>query len=230
MATCTVCSNAAVLEIDKLLASGSSVRQVARMFGIPRTTLARHTGHIAAASTKFAVIEGQGGPQRAIDPLDEAFALAERARTPRERLRALEQVRAATKLRLRGIGDPDSESRDLLDDNIRSAMAAYRDAGDFETSARALSGWREAITQRLGARQPEAISTGLLVTLSGGEPLGEPAPMTMSAERYWAGVPTRYRDLERFQVERTIKLHLRRRAPPEEIKVRDMAGAVVWAR
>lgn len=100
---CTVCSNAQVAQIDALLTSGSSVRAVARIHGLARSTVARHRGHISAARARLAVIQGQGDPLGPPDPLSEAFALAERARTPRERLRALEQIRAASKLRLRGI-------------------------------------------------------------------------------------------------------------------------------
>jgi hypothetical protein len=74
------------------------------------------------------------GPPPA-DPLEEAFALAERARTSRERLRALEQVRAATKLALRGRTDITDEDRRLLAANVEEAMSAYRASSDFETQA-----------------------------------------------------------------------------------------------
>ena len=62
------------------------------------------------------------------------------------------------RLRLRDVSDIDAEDRELLDANIRSAERAYRDAPDFETAARALSGWREAPAQRLTAPQrPDVI-------------------------------------------------------------------------
>src|SRR4051812_44219672 len=98
---CTVCSFPHVGQVDVLLSTGTSLRKVSRMYGVARSTLARHRGHIAAASAPFAVIPGQGDPPGTPEPLSEAFALAEKARTPRERLRALEQVRAASKLQLR---------------------------------------------------------------------------------------------------------------------------------
>jgi hypothetical protein len=90
--------------------------------------------------------------------LGEAFKLAEKARTARERLRALEQVRRATKLRLRGVTDLDVGDHELLDNNIRAAEDAYRAAPDFETAARALSGWREALAQRLDAVRRPTVS------------------------------------------------------------------------
>jgi hypothetical protein len=234
---CTVCTNPQVNEVDVLLGSGTAVRQVARMFGIPRTNLARHARHVAPTSAPFGVIHGGDGPPGPPDPLAEAFLLAERARTPRERLRALEQVRAATRLRMRGVEDPDREHRDLLDDNIRQAEAAYRDAPDFETAARALSGWREALLQRLDAvRAPGMIEVPVTVTLAGGKPLpdAKPATAAMSPEVYWKGVPQRLRDPERFDVHRVIRLafsHVRDPGPGEDVKVYDRAtGALVWAK
>jgi helix-turn-helix, Psq domain len=63
MSRCTVCSNPLVSEVDLLLATGSSVRKVAQLYGIPRATLARHKAHIAPTSGKFAVISGPDGPK-----------------------------------------------------------------------------------------------------------------------------------------------------------------------
>jgi hypothetical protein len=148
---CTVCANAQVAAIDHLRGTGTSVRAVARLYGRAKTTVARHAQHVAPTSAKFAVIVGADAQTGTPAPLSEAFRLAERARTARERLRALEQVRAATKLALRGRNDLDAEDRELLDANISAAEAAFRDASDFETAARALGGWREALHQRLDA-------------------------------------------------------------------------------
>ena len=145
---CTICTNPQVSEVDVLLSSGTPIRQVARVYGLARSTVARHARHVAPTSGSLGLIRGGDGPSGTPDPLAEAFLLAERARTPRERLRALE-VRSATRLKLRGVTEPDREARGLLDDNIAQAEAAYRNAGDFETSARALSGWREALLQRI---------------------------------------------------------------------------------
>jgi len=111
---CTVCSNPHVSEVDVLLATGSSVRKVARMFPIPRTNLGRHKAHVVPGPRPFAVIDTNDGPPGPGDPLSEAILLAERARTPRERLRALEQVRAATKLSIRGRADLGNDELELL--------------------------------------------------------------------------------------------------------------------
>jgi hypothetical protein len=182
---------------------------------------------------RFALIRTPDDPFGPADPLSEAIALAARARTPREKLRALEQVRGATKLKLRGV-ELDPEDRALLDRNLAESVAAYEAAGDFETQARALSGWREAILHRLEAvRAPNAVETRLQVTTSDGEPLGEGASVAIAPSDYWQGVPSRFRDVDRFTVERTIKLAfgiVARGAPADvDVRVRDAAGALVFA-
>jgi hypothetical protein len=231
---CSVCANPQVSEVDLLLSTGTSVRQVARLTGIPRTTLGRHAVHIAPTSRKLGLIPGQAGPDGPADPLAEALLLAEKARTPRERLRALEQVRAATRLRLRQVDDPDEEDRSLLDSNIRAAEAAFRDAPDFESAARGLSGWREAIAQRLDAvRQPGSVEVSYGFVMPGREPLPSEKPRTSKnpLSVYFQDVPRRFRDVDRFQVNRTIHLTWPGTDPlPHEIRVVEKAtGATVWA-
>lgn len=229
---CTICQNPQVSEVNVLLSSGTSIRKVSQLYGLSRSTVARHEAHLQPVGSKFGVIRGEGVPDGPGDPLAEALLLAERARTPRERLRALEQVRSATKLRLRGVSDPDPEDRELLDRNIAQAEAAFRDASDFETTARALSGWREALNRRLDAmRVPEAIEMPLVVTYPGSEPQANPAMVNMRLDSYFKGVPMRFRDLDRYTVRRTIKLAFGKSTPVEEVKVREVAsGLVVWAK
>lgn len=208
---CTVCDFEQVIEVDALLGSGSSVRSVARLYGLSRTTVGRHVAHATPASRRFAVIEKTGGPDRPTDLLAEAFRLAERAKMPRERIRALEQIRSATKLRLRGVSDIEVEDRELLDSNIRSAEAAFRDALDFETAARALSGWRESILQRLDAvKAPKGIPMQFRLAFTDEEgslsepaaPRREPAAFLMPLADYFRGTPRRFHDPDRFCVER----------------------------
>lgn len=228
---CTVCGNAQVTEVNVLLASGSPIRQVARMFGLARSTVGRHAAHVAPTSKPFGLIRTGDVPLGPPDPLAEALLLAERARTPRERLRALEQVRGATRLRLRGIEDPDQEAIRLVDRNVLEAELAYRDSGDFETQARALSGWREALLQRLEAiRVPGSVSVPIVVRLCDGTSLGESAPVSMPLERYFAGVPKRFRDPDRYVVHRTVALSLTGNGT-ERIKVYEAAnGALAWSK
>jgi hypothetical protein len=238
---CSVCSLRQVAEVDVLLATRTPVRQVARMFGLSRTTVGRHREHIAPTSKPFAVIRATDGPPGPPDPLAEAFLLAERARTPRERIRALEQVRAATRLRFRGVADLDADDHELLDGNIRAAEAAYRDAADFETAARALSGWREAIVQRLDAvkaKAPEGIDTQVLVVFTDldgntSEPAAvrdEPATFEMPPKTYFRGVPKRFHDVERYRVERMVFLSFTDEAS-EALKVYEIGtNALVWAK
>jgi hypothetical protein len=227
---CSICAHALVSEVDALLASGTSARQVARMYALARSTLARHARHVPPGERPFAVIRGDDGPTGAPDPLSESFALAARARTPRERLRALEQVRGATRLALRGLrGEVDELHRDLLDSNVASAQAAYRDAPDFETAARALSGWREALLARLEAvRSPGSVAVPIRMALADGEPLGDGGPWQAPAEVYWRGVPRRFRDPERFAVQRILALRFGE-ASTESVQVYERAsGALAW--
>ena len=100
------------------------------------------------------------------------MALLKAAKTSRERLKALEQIRAATALRLRE-ADPDEEGLEQLDRNVAQAAAAYRDGTDsFEQAVRALPGVREAIRQRLDAvRADEVVEVPITVSLPDGTPL-----------------------------------------------------------
>jgi hypothetical protein len=202
------------------------------MHQLSRTTLGRHAAHVRELPRRFALIRSQDDPFGQADPLSEAIGLAARARTPREKLRGLEQVRAATKLKLRGI-ELDPEARALLDHNIGEAEAAYKAAGDFETAARALSGWRESLLHRLEAVETaDAIQTRLVVTWPGSEP-GDGVPLAMRPGDYWQGVPARLRDPDRFRVERVIRLRfavVSRGDPADvEVRVRDTDGVLVFA-
>jgi hypothetical protein len=144
------------------------------------------------------------------------------------------KVRAATKLKLQGIGDPDQESVALLDRNIAEAEQAYRYAGDFETTARALSGWREALRQRLEVvRAPGRIEVPVTVT-NGGTllpmPGSKPGTWKMAPEEYWAGMPAPFRNADRYAVQRTLRLQWGGDdEAAEDIKVREVStDALVW--
>ena len=193
--------------------------------------MTRHRGHVVPAARRLALIPGQGGQDGPGDPLGEALVLAGKARTPRERLRALEKVRAATKLKLRGISDPDRESLELLDRNIAEAEAAYKAGGDFETQARALSGWREALHRRLDALPAaESVEVPIVVTYPGSKPDDDPATARMLLADYFRGIPSNLRDPSRFSVKRTISLAFGKSTPAGvEVKVYDTRGVLVWA-
>lgn len=134
---------------------------------------------------------------------------------------------------MRGV-ELDPEDRRLLDRNIDEAEQAYRLASDFETQARALSGWRESLLHRLEAVQAaDAIHTRLIVSWPGSDPEAEGTPTAMRPGDYWQGIPARLRDVDRFRVERTIRLRFAVAAHGEpadvSIKVRDRDGVLVWA-
>ena len=233
MTRCTVCEHGERPSIDALTGlrehravGGPDVRRAADHPGPPQA-------HAHDLPSSVRPDPRRDWPTGQADPLAEAISLAARARTPREKLRGLEQVRAATKLRMRGV-ELDPEDRRLLDDNIAEAEAAYKAAGDFETQARALSGWRESLLHRLEAVQAaDAIETRLIVSWPGSDPEAEGTALAMRPGDYWAQVPARLRDPDRFRVESTIRLRFAvvARGEPADvaIKVRDRDGVLVWA-
>jgi hypothetical protein len=203
------------------------------LYGLARTTVGRHRAHIAPTSSPFALIPGGGGPNGPTDPLAEAISLAERARTPREKLRALEQIRRSTKLALRGT-DLDEAGRELLAANVREAEAAYAASPDFETQARALSGLREAIFQRVtSSPTDQGIPTtmSLSFTDENGKVVipGKPGnSFSLSAAEYFRGTPARFHDPTRFMIERTVFLAWGGHGH-QDVRVRDLVtGGLVW--
>jgi hypothetical protein len=236
MRTCSVCSHSAVAEIDVLLAAGSSIRSVSRLHQVPRSTLARHKQHAHEIPRRLGVIRGEAGQSGPLDPLAASFELAARARTERERLKSLEAIRGATALLIRASqGEPDAEALQLLSRNLDEAAAAFRSgSSSFEQSIRALQGLREAVRQKLDSRRaPDPIQTRLVVGYPGSDPETEGTPLAMKPADYWAGVPSKFHDVDEFTVERRVKLAfgvVSRGEPADvEVKVRNRRGALVWA-
>jgi hypothetical protein len=233
---CSVCENPQVRTADTLLETGSSLRQVSQIVGIPRSRLARHREHAQVTGSKLAAIPGGGVPPATLDPLTEALALSKRARTDREFLKAAEAVRSATALQVRALrgGDPDQDMLEQLDENIAEAAKLYRRIGGFENELRGLAGHREAIRLRLEAVKAGGTIEVPIRVLSGGKPVplpGVPGQGTwkLTPEQYFDGVPTRFRDPDRFTVHRTIQVRLDTESAVE-LKVYDENGALVWAK
>jgi len=238
---CSVCASPQVRTVDTLLGTGSSLREVARISGIPRTTLARHKAHAQVTASKLALIRnedvpgGSGGP---LDPLAAALVLSKRARTDRELLKAAEAVRSATALQVRALrgGDLDAAMLEQLDRNIVEAAELYRRVGGFENELRGLAGHREAVRLRLEAvKAPGVIDVPVVVTMADGTPVsGEQAgSWRVTTEQYFRGVPQRYRDPERFIVRRKVELQWPEfgRETVQEVKVYEVeTGALVWAK
>jgi hypothetical protein len=206
-------------EVDQLLGSGSPVRQVARLTGFPRATLVRHRDHANTATSEVRRHRGAGTdaqvalePAGPVDPLSAGYELAATAKTERERIKSLEAIRGATKLLLTGAADLDDEQRDLLDRSILAASVTFRASSTFDNQTRALQGLREAIRHRLDAvPAPDAITVLWVATLADGTPLegtlaGPTVEVATSPADYWHRVPSRFRDLERYVVNRSIAL------------------------
>jgi len=204
------------------------------MFGVPRSSMYRHASHVPPADRPVIVPPPPPEDPR-VDPLAAAFGLLEQAKTERQQLKALEQVRAATWLRVRELTEPDEETLEQLEANITAAEEMFRGTEGFEQAIRALQGVREAVGQRLRAvRQAETISYSYVIVSSRLNEDGsvtetgrsEPIEVELSAAAYWRGVPSRYRDATRYRVERDIQLQLD--APGlETITVRE-GDAIAW--
>lgn len=238
---CSTCRHVAVSQVDALLRSGTPVREVARLTGIPRSNVARHREHVEPSERRLGLVPpGPPEPDR-VDPLDEALAILSRATTQRERLRALEAVRSASWLILRQLGgDVDSQLLERLDSNVAAAEAAYRDQRGIESALYGLAGVREAIRQRIvAARGAQGVET--VLELIGGKVMGQAdselrslgfsSTFSESLEVYFAGIPQRYRDVDRFKVRRTIQMAFHPRDAVEEIQVFEVAsGGLVWVK
>lgn len=143
---CSICAHPSVEAIDADLLGGASIRSTAARWAVPRSSLGRHAGHTAVASTGAA---SAAGP----DQLSEALALLERAKTERERLRALESVRQAMRLELKdhrrsraALKDPSDTQLADLERNVAESWQAFEAVRDRQDLAeRALGGVRSAI-------------------------------------------------------------------------------------
>jgi hypothetical protein len=243
---CSICSSAMVNQVDELLGGGSSIRQVSRMTPFSRSALARHKAHARPLEARFGVIDGEAGSSGTLDPLGEAISLFRRASTTRERLRAAQGIRSATDLALRAAkGSVDAELLERLDANVVVAAEIYRSLDGFDSELAALAGHREAIAQRLKATQaapgdyvevvgnPKFYFTNLDGSTGPEMPDYDPDRPARSyrvpAERYWAGVPHRFRDLQRYRLERLVKLSFEHQNAGQDVKVYDWeTGVLVW--
>ncbi|MDP9300612.1 MAG: hypothetical protein M3P43_06930 [Actinomycetota bacterium] len=190
---CSVCESPQVTAVDADLAAGASIRAVSRQYGLSRSTVARHRAHTAPSVP----LPASG------DPLEEAARLFERAGSERERLRALEAIRAALDLELRdfakarvALKSPTDDQLAQLQANLVAAREAYERVADgsFDNAARALQGLRAAVAA-LRAATARTADDPVQVRFATAEG-DELATMTMSAEAFLNHhqVPQRYRD------------------------------------
>jgi hypothetical protein len=239
VANCRTCADPQVATVNALIASGTPIRALARMTGIPRSSLARHAEHVPPADRPLGLIPLRLADHGRVDPLAAALELVERAGTERELMKAQEQVRAATALLLRQMGgEPDEEQLRQLDANLAAAEDVYR-AGpaSFEHAIRALQGVREAIRQRIDAAGPaDPIEVSIILQSPDGADVhaawlsGEPARYLEAPEVFWAKVPKRFRSAERFECRRRIQLTLpAQTAVPDIVNVYERStGALMW--
>jgi transposase-like protein len=238
VASCRTCDLPARSQIDALLSAGSSVRSVARRFGVPRTSMGRHAQHVPPLDRKLGLIPPLPAQDPRLDPLQEALELLDQAVTERQRLKALEAVRSSTVLRLKELGNhPDEEALQLLDRNVTSAEEAFRDRGEsFEGAIRALQGVREAIRQKISAiKADETIETSYSLSFEGPDGRVVPGPpgkaFKMPVAQFFADVPKRFHDLARFRVARTMYLGFPPDPGHQDLKVYEVgSNELVWAK
>ena len=229
---CSVCRSPAGSHVEALISSGTSIRAVARLTGLGRGAVARHRDHTQPAKPRLALLpetpEERGA---AVDPIAAALELVRSAKTERQKMKALEAVRAASWLALKSFGgEPDADLLERLDANVAQAASMFREVDGFESQLYGLSGVREAIRQRLAATQKtEQIETLMTVTMADGAPCGDPVPYKISLAEHFRGVPARLHDPNRFRLERTISLEW---GGPgrQDLTVRDVGSdALVWS-
>jgi len=235
---CRTCQNPQVEAINALLAARTPIRAVSRQFGLARSSVARHSQHVPPADRRLVLAPDPAPETRNVDPMEAALELLAEARTERQRLKALEGVRASTALLLRQMGrDTDPDLLRRIDRNLTEASEAFRDSGNFEAATRALQGVREAVRHKLDAvRSAETFPWTYVVVSSVLNPdgtsreTGRSGPITaeISASAYWKGVPARFRDPSRYTAWRGITLGLNGPGT-EDLKVYE-GDVVVWAR
>jgi hypothetical protein len=230
---CSVCRSPAGSHVEALISSGTSIRAVARLTGLGRGAVARHRDHTQPALLPETP-EERGA---VVDPMAAALELVKSAKTERQKMKALEAVRGASWLALRSLGgEPDADLLEQLDANVGQAASMFREVEGFESQLYGLSGVREAIRQRLAATQKtEQIETLMTVTMADGTPRGDPIPYRISLAEHFRGVPARFKDRDRYDVQRVINLKwpnspIADERPDEEIRVYEIAtSALVWA-
>jgi hypothetical protein len=94
-----------------------------------------------------------GGSDGPLDPLSEAFVLGRKAVTARQRLQALEAIRSATKLALKGT-TVDREQREQLDSAPPGRGAGVQGRPDLRSGRPGLQGVREAALQKIASAGP----------------------------------------------------------------------------
>jgi hypothetical protein len=159
--------------------------------------------------------------------------LLERAGSQRERLRALESVRAALKLELKdharsraAVRAPTDEQLGQLEDNLTAAWAAFEAVKDHghDLADRALAGVRSALDAlRTATARRVDDPAGLTFSDAEGFPITK---MTVSAAAFYDlhRIPSRYR--ESFY---RVVVHMALRGPAE-VEVFDGSDDLVWER
>ena len=72
--TCTVCEQPFVADLDIALQAGTSTREAARVFGIPRATLDRHRAHVVVGQAPLSGPLGDSPPGKHLAAAEELIA------------------------------------------------------------------------------------------------------------------------------------------------------------
>jgi hypothetical protein len=98
--TCVVCSSSERIEIDKQLAAGTPLRDIAGRWHVSKSALARHKTHLGAAIARAAERREESIGGAVLDRLEGLYGrglaildLAEAERDPRLALKAISELR-----------------------------------------------------------------------------------------------------------------------------------------
>jgi len=123
---CTVCESTIAVAVNDQLAAGKSVRSLAQVFDISRSTLGRHAAHAAAdrpaAATPIGVVDIQGRNRIAADATIDALRAA-------GRLESIDSARIATFQTLADAVDADPVNASLWRE-YRAAESTLREVND----------------------------------------------------------------------------------------------------
>ena len=123
---CTVCESTLAVAVNDQLAAGKSVRSLAQVFGLSRSTLGRHAAHAAVgrptAATPTGVVDIQGRNRLAAEATIAALRSA-------GRLELIDSARIATLQTLADAVDADPVNASLWRE-YRAAESTLREVND----------------------------------------------------------------------------------------------------
>ncbi len=160
---CTICTHPQRAEIDRELAEGRSIRDIARRYSVSRPSLHRHRTHVQDAVQRAveakAVQVGVSVLDRIRELNREARSLLEEARSTGRYAAAVQAIRAATRLlelEAKLLGELDERPHV----NVQMGMAVMVPKGVLEAIYRAVLDAPEEVRERVALALAEVPHEG----------------------------------------------------------------------